>query len=70
MTSRRMTHKAYRNAADALGVSMARLGRALGVDARTGRRYALDETEIPPPVAKLVKLMVAGRVSIDEVEAS
>lgn len=49
-----MTPTEYRAAIAALGLSQGGAARALGVDARTSRRWALGEQEPPIPVQRLL----------------
>lgn len=63
-----MTAKQYQAAIDKLGMSQIAAGRLLKVGPRTSRRWALDETPVPPAVAMLLHLMVKGRVQPEELE--
>lgn len=51
-----MTKKEYRDALSALSLSQQEVGRLLGVDARTSRRWATGETEVPGPVEVHIRL--------------
>jgi transcriptional regulator with XRE-family HTH domain len=65
-----MTTKEFRAVLDKLGLTQAAAARLLGADARTFRRYALDETNIPQALALLLRLMVAGKVAPADIEAA
>ena len=53
-----MTAKQYRNALKRLGLNQVQAAEALGVAARTSRRYAAVDGEIPETVAKLLRLWI------------
>jgi transcriptional regulator with XRE-family HTH domain len=65
-----MTTSELRAALATLDLSQVKLARALGVHERTVRRYALGEVVIPPPIAKLLRLAVAGRITVKQIEES
>jgi hypothetical protein len=62
-----MTADQYRKAIKSLGLTQVAAAHMLGVDERTSRRYALGETAIPPPVAKLLGLMIGRKTKPDKV---
>ena len=53
-----MTPSQYKAAIKRLGLSQERAGLWLGVGKRTSQGWALGETRIPEPVAKLLRLCV------------
>ena len=53
-----VTADQYRAAIAQLGLSQEGAGGALGLSPRQGQRYATGESEIPEPVAKLLRLMI------------
>jgi hypothetical protein len=53
-----MTPAQYKATIKALGLSQARAGDWLGIGRRTSQSYALGETRIPEPVAKLLRIMI------------
>ena len=53
-TMRDMDATAYRAQLARLGLSQEGASRVLGINARTSRRYALDERAIPGPVERLL----------------
>ena len=60
-----MTPDEYRTAIAALGLSQARAAELLGVDARTSRRWACGERDVPPPVARFLRYLIATGKSGD-----
>lgn len=65
-----MTAKQFQTALDRLGLSQVGAARLVGADPRTARRWALGERSVPEPVAILLRLMLAGKVTSDDVEAA
>ncbi len=67
-----MTARQFKLALDKLGLSQMGAGRMLGIDGRTVRRYVADGSPgargIPEPLAKLLRLAVAGKVSVEDIE--
>lgn len=53
-----VTATQFRHRLRDLGISQLEASRRLGVDARTVRRWALNESPIPNPVALLLELWV------------
>lgn len=53
---RRMSTKAYRMALVQLALTQNEVGRLLGANERTARRWALGETDVPGPVATMIRL--------------
>lgn len=64
-----MTANQFRAALKRLGLSQAGAARLVGADPRTGRRWALDERAIPECVAILLRLLIAGKITIEDIEA-
>jgi DNA-binding transcriptional regulator YiaG len=62
-----MTALKFRTAIMKLGLSQVQASHLLGVTPRTARRWALGEVNIPPPAEKLLRLVLAGEVSIQKV---
>jgi hypothetical protein len=62
-----MTPSQYRAAIKALGLSQERAGDWLGIGRRTSQSYALGETRIPEPVAKLLRLTVKLNLDPDDI---
>lgn len=63
-----MTAKQFQAAIDCLGLSQVGAARLFGADPRTSRRWALSERSIPEPVAILLRLMVAGKITAEDIE--
>lgn len=62
-----MTANQYRAALDKLGLSQRGAGSLFEVDERTSRRWALGERTIPPCVSIVLRLMVAGKITVADV---
>lgn len=60
-----MTPTQYKAAIKALGLSQQRAGDWLGIGRRTSQSYALGETRIPEPVAKLLRLVIKLKLKPD-----
>jgi hypothetical protein len=65
-----VTPAEYRSALAALGLSQVGAARFLGVGERTSRNWALGESDIPPPVQRFLRYLIAAGVSPDEVESA
>ena len=63
-----MTAIAFREILSDLSLSQLGAAKLLGVNARTVRRWALGEQDIPRAVIILLRLMVVKGVSPDEAE--
>jgi len=64
-----MTAKQFQAAIDRLGLSQVGAARLLGADPRTARRWALGERSVPEPVAIILRLMLAGKITADDIKA-
>ena len=64
-----MTAKQFQAAIDRLGLSQVGASRLFGSDPRTARRWALGERSVPEPVAILLRLMVAGKITADDINS-
>jgi hypothetical protein len=62
-----MTAKQFQNAIDRLGLSQVGAARLVGADPRTARRWALGERSVPEAVAIILRLMLAGKISADDI---
>jgi hypothetical protein len=62
-----MTANQFRTAIDKLGLSQRGAGSLFGVDERTSRRWALGERDVPPCVAIVLRLMLAGKITVADV---
>jgi hypothetical protein len=65
-----MTANQFRTAIDRLGLSQGKAAALVGADPRTGRRWALGEVAVPGCVGVLLRLMLAGKVTVADVEAT
>lgn len=65
-----MTANQFRSAIDRLGLSQVGAARLVGADPRTGRRWARDERPVPKCVAILLRLLLAKKITIEDVEAA
>lgn len=54
-----MTPDEYREALTRLGLTQGGGARMLGVDERTSRRWANGERDIPPPVQRFLRFLIA-----------
>jgi DNA-binding transcriptional regulator YiaG len=63
-----MTALQFRTVITKVGLSQVQAAHVLGVTPRTVRRWALDEVKIPPPAAKLLRLMQMGQISTQQVK--
>lgn len=64
-----MTPTQFRTAISRLDLSQVGAARLVGADPRTARRWALGERQIPECVAILLRLLVAGKITVADVEA-
>lgn len=62
-----MTPAEYKAAIKELGLTQVKAGKWLGIGARTSQGYALGESSIPEPIAKLLRLCVDLKISPSEV---
>jgi hypothetical protein len=63
-----VTAKQFQAAIDRLGLTQVGAARLFGSDPRTARRWALGERSIPEPIAILLRLLVAGKITADDIE--
>ena len=63
-----MSPHQYRAALAKLDISQVKAAHLLGVDPRTSRAWALEQARIPHSVAILLRLMVAKKITVDDVE--
>ncbi len=63
-----MTPLQFRTMITKLGLSQVQAAHVLGVTPRTARRWALGEVKVPPPAAKLLRLMQEGAISTKQVK--
>lgn len=53
-----------------LGLSQLGAARLFGVGERTPRRWASEDATVPEPVAILLRLMLAGKITADDIETA
>ena len=63
-----MTANQFRAALKRLGLSQRGFAKLTGYGERTTRRWALGEAEIPICIGILLRLMLAGKVTIEDVK--
>lgn len=63
-----MTATQFRAALSRLDLSQIGAARMVGADPRTARRWALGERPIPECVAILLRLMLSGKITADDIE--
>lgn len=63
-----MTKHQFRKILNLRGLSQRRLAKLLGVAERSTRRWALGESEIPAPVAVIMRLLDRGIISEKDLE--
>jgi hypothetical protein len=61
-----VTPAQFRSALKKLDVSQVKIAEALGIGQRTARRYAAGDAEIPEPVAIILRLLVAGKIKLED----
>ena len=54
-----MTSDEYRGSIDKLGLTQSGAARMLGVDERTSCRWANGERDVPPPVQRFLRFLIA-----------
>lgn len=64
-----MTPTQFRAALSRLELSQLGAARLVGADPRTARRWALGERTVPECVAILLRLLIAGKITTDDVDA-
>jgi hypothetical protein len=62
-----MTPTQYKAAIKSIGLSQQRAGDWLGIGRRTSQGYALGETRIPEPIAKLLRLMIKLKLKPEDI---
>lgn len=64
-----MTAKQFQAAIDRLGLSQVGAARLVGADPRTARKWSSGTNAVPECVAILLRLMLAGKITADDVNA-
>lgn len=65
-----VTGKEFKRTLERLNVSQLGAGRLFGVDGRTIRAWVADASRIPEAVAILVRLLVAGKITVEDIAAA
>lgn len=65
-----MTPNQFRTVIERLGLSQAKAAALVGADPRTGRRWALGERNVPECVAILLRLLIAGKLTIEDIDGA
>jgi DNA-binding transcriptional regulator YdaS (Cro superfamily) len=65
-----MTSDQFNRALARLQLSQVAAGRVLGMTTRTMSRCATGVTEIHPAVAKVLKLALAGKITVEDIETA
>jgi hypothetical protein len=60
-----LTSQQYRDALAKLHLSQVQFAHLVGRDERTSRRWALDETDVPPEVEIILRAMLRGWLTVD-----
>ena len=63
-----MSKTQFRRALKTLGISQRGFARLIGASERTARRWALGEAELPESDAILLRLMLDGKITAEDVE--
>ena len=63
-----MTPAQYKNAIAALDLSQERAADWLGIGRRTSQAYAIGESPVPEPIAKLLRLTVRLKLEPEDVK--
>jgi energy-coupling factor transporter ATP-binding protein EcfA2 len=67
MKLKKMKPKEYNEALEKIGLNQLAAGRVFGLSPRQAQRFALGESPITRPVAKLVKLILKRKVTVEQV---
>lgn len=62
-----MTAKQFNAAIERLELSQVGVAKLIGITGRTCRRYAAGDADVPEPTAKLLRLALAGKISVTEI---
>jgi hypothetical protein len=65
-----VTANQFRSAIARLDLSQVGAARLVGADPRTGRRWALGERPVPECVGILLRLLIAKKITVADVEAA
>jgi len=65
-----VTANQIRAALDHLGLTQVAVAQLFGVEARSVRRWVSGDSPVPDAVAVVLRLVVAGKITLDDVEAA
>lgn len=65
-----MTADQFRSALSRLGLSQLGSARLFGTGSRTPRRWANGEAAVPAPIAILLRLMLDGKVTAEDIRGT
>jgi DNA-binding transcriptional regulator YiaG len=65
-----VTANQFRSALDRLGLSQLGAARLFDANDRTVRRWAIGERSVPVGVAMMLRLLLAGKITVEDVEAA
>lgn len=65
-----MTANQFRSALDRLELSQLGAARLFKADGRTARRWALGERTVPECVGIVLRLMLQGKITLEDVESA
>lgn len=64
-----MTAAQFKAALARLDLTQVGAARLLGADGRTARRWASGERTIPKPVVIMLRLLLAKKITVEDIEA-
>jgi hypothetical protein len=65
-----MTPRQFQAAIDRLGIPQTGWAKLTGRDPRTVRKWVAGTNRLPPEAAILLRLMLAGKIAVRDIEAS
>jgi hypothetical protein len=65
-----MTRAQYRTAIKRLGVSIIGASKVFGISPRQAQRLASGESPVPAPIAKLITLALADKITVLDIEVA
>ena len=65
-----MTPRQFQSAIDRLGLSQVKAARLFGANPRTARKWASGVNGVPECVAILLRLLLAGKITVEDVEGA
>jgi hypothetical protein len=65
-----MSPAQFQKAIDRLGLSQVAAAKLVGADPRTARKWVAGDNKVPECVAILLRLMLAGKITEDDIAAA